>query len=89
MHGLIERHVRGYGLVEGIEVDDNEIDRAVAVLRECSHVAFDVALSEDAGMHRRVQRLDTAAQDFGVAGQLTYIGYGQARFTQSARRAAG
>ncbi len=43
------------------DVDDDDVDRADALGRELVHLGVDVAAGEDAGIDRRVERLDLAA----------------------------
>ena len=57
---------RCHGVLEGIEIDDDEVDVRNVVLLHLLPVAFVLATSEDAAEHLRVQRLDSAAQDAGV-----------------------
>ena len=58
------------GLLEGIEVDADEVDRLDPVRGEVRDVLRDVATGEDAAVHGRVQRDDAMAEHLGEAGEL-------------------
>ena len=58
------------GLLEGIEVDADEVDRVDAVRGEVGDVLGHVAAREDAAVHCRVQRHDAVAEHLGEARQL-------------------
>ena len=55
---------------ERLDVDDDEVDQADAVLDELRQLRGDVAPGEDPGVDRRVERLDLAADQGRDAGQL-------------------
>ena len=58
------------GLLEGIEIDADEVDRVDAVRGEVGDVLGHVAARENAAVHCRVQRHDTVAEHLGEARQL-------------------
>ena len=58
------------GLLEGVEVDADEVDRLDPVSGEVGDVLRHVAAGEDAAVHRRVQRDDAVAEHLGEARQL-------------------
>jgi hypothetical protein len=55
-------------LLEGVEVDADEVEEVDAVLVERGQVGVDLAAGEDPGMDRRVQRLHAAAEHLGELG---------------------
>jgi len=76
-----------HGLLERVQVDDQQIDRRDAVLGH--HRLVDAAPAEQAAVHLRVQRFDAPVHDLGEAGQLAHLAYRQAGLAQAARAAAG
>ena len=76
-------------LLERVEVDDREVDRADAVRLHGRRVPGVVADRQQAAMHGRVQRLDAAVHDLGEAGQVGYVARSNARRGDGLRRAAG
>jgi len=75
--------------LERIEVDDEQVDRRDAVLRDRGHVLRRVAPREQAAVDGRVQRLDAAVEHFRKAGVLGNLGHREARVREQLRGAAG
>ena len=67
--GLVGPHARG-GALEGIEVDDHQVDVLDVVLGGRAHVLGVVARREQAGVELGVQRLDAAVHDLREAGEV-------------------
>ena len=80
---LVARGPARHGLRERIEVDDDEVDRADAVLGHRRGVRRIVAHAEQAAVHDRVQRLDPAVHHLGKAGQLGDVAHRQPRLAQA------
>src|SRR5262249_5057881 len=57
-------------LLEGVQVDRDEVDRLDPVEVELAQVLGVVAPGQDAAVDRRVEGLDAAVQHLGEAGQL-------------------
>ena len=79
----------GYGLLEWIEIDCNQIDRADFVCVHRSLVFGIVAYRKQAAMHLGVQRFDPAVHHFGKAGQVGNIAHRQAGLADQAVGATG
>src|SRR5438067_1226987 len=63
LDGLFERDaLAGDRLLEGVEVDDDHVNRLDAVLFERPRVFGTLADGEDAAVYARVERLDAAVQ---------------------------
>ena len=77
------------GVGEGVEVDDDEVERRDAELVELPHVVGQPAVGEDAGVHLRVQRLDPAVEALGEAGEGVDRGDVDAGLAQPGRGRAG
>jgi len=60
----------GNGLTEGIEVDDDQVDRADAVLGERGNMGRYLASGKDARVDDRVQRLHASVEHLGKVGEL-------------------
>ena len=67
---LVERGARQHGLLKRVQVHDHEIERRDAVLSERSHVLRLPLVREDAGMDPGMQRLHSALEHLGKAGDL-------------------
>ena len=76
------------GLLEGIEVDADEVDPLDPVRREVGHVLGHVGAGEDAAVHGRVQRDDAVAEHLREAGQLLERDHGDAFLDEELRGAA-
>ena len=88
LHRFFETAVRpGDRAFEGIEVDDQQIDRFDSVLAHDAVV--DAAPAEQSTVHVRVKGLDPSRHDLRKAGQRGYLGDRDARRTQEAGRAPG
>ena len=59
-----------HGLLEGVEINDNQIDFGNSILSHLLAVALVVAAAQDTTEHAGVQSLDTTAQDRGIARQI-------------------
>jgi hypothetical protein len=77
------------GLGEGVEVDDDEVDRADAMLGHGRDMVRIVADGEQAAMHFGVERLDAAVHHLGKAGQVRNVAHLEARLAQRFGGAAG
>ena len=62
LDGLLLRGVSGDGLLEGVEVDADQVYRADVLLDELLYVVGVFEIGEDAAVHFGVQRLDPAAE---------------------------
>ncbi len=65
---LLEGGAARDGLAEGVEVDDDEVDRGDPLLGELFQVGGALAVGQDAAVDRRVERLHPPAEDLGRAG---------------------
>ena len=71
LHGLVDGHHAPADLWrEGADGDDHDVERRQAVLGETGHVLGHVPAGEDAGVDRRVVRLDLAADELRHVRQL-------------------
>ena len=61
---------RGDGGLEGVEVDDDQVDRPDPVFGHCGLILGMVASGEDAAMDLGVQGLDPPVHDLGEAGMV-------------------
>ena len=87
-HGVFEGHVGFvHGFAEGVEVDDDEINRRDAVFEHDGVVR--TAPAKNAAVDSRVQGLHPPRHHFRKAGVLAYVLDGKPRLTQRLRRAAG
>jgi len=77
------------GLLEGVEVDDDQVDGRYAVLFHRRRVPGVAADAEDAAMHLRMQGLDAAVEHLGETGVVGHVGDGEAGIAQQLGRAAG
>jgi hypothetical protein len=78
LDALVGRRARGDGLAEGVEVDDDEVERLDTELFQLTPVIGEPQVGEDARVDLRVQGLDAAVQALGEAGQLLDLGDGDA-----------
>ena len=67
--GLVGPHARR-GALEGIEVDDHQVDVLDLVLAGRAHVVGVVARGEQSGVQLGMQRLDAAVHDLREAGEV-------------------
>ncbi len=81
--------VPGYGLLEGIEVDADQVDRLDRLAFERSHVLRVLAPRQQRRVQARVQRLHPAAEDLLLAGELGYVGHLEPGLAQGRGGAAG
>ena len=79
----------GNSLLEGVEVDVDEVDSANAVLGHGGGVGRSVAHAQQAAVHRRVQCLDPPVHHFREAGQVRDVLHRQARSGDGRPGAAG
>ena len=89
LHALVRTRTAGHGLGEGIEVDDDEVERLDAQLAQLVLVLGLAQVGEDARVHLRVQRLHPAVETLGKAGQVLDRGHRYAGLAQPGRRRAG
>ena len=75
--------------LEGVERDDDEIDRRDPVLVERFEVTGDVPPRQNAGVDHRVKRLDTAVEHLGEPGDVGDVAHGDSVVPQELRGAAG
>jgi hypothetical protein len=87
--GLDGQRGAGAGGGEIVEVHHQEIDRLQAVRFEVGDVRRLAAIRENAGVQRRMQGLDPAAQHLRKVGHVLDGGDGQSRGFEMRRRAAG
>ena len=73
---------------ERIEVDADDVERLDPLVGELLDVVFAVALGEDAGVDRRVERLDAAAEHLRRTGHVLDLGDGQPLLGEELRGAA-
>ena len=81
--------VAGDGLLEGVEVDADQVDRLDPLALQRRHVLGVVAPRQQRRVQPRVQRLHPAAEDLLLAGELGDVGHLQPGLAQRARGAAG
>ena len=79
----------GHGLLEGIEIDDDEIDRADGVIGHCLRMFRIVTHGQQPAMDHRVQRLDPAIHHFGKTGEVRHVLHRKPGIAQRLGRAAG
>ena len=75
------------GFAEGVEVDDDEVNRRDVVF--VHHRVVGAATTEDAAVDFRMQGFDAPGHDFGEGGVLADVFDGNAGIAQRLRRAAG
>ncbi len=85
----IEIGAARHRFLEGIEIDDQEVDRRDVVHRHGQLVLLVVAPRQQPAMDRRVQRLDATVHDLGEAGMVGDFGHRYVGLAQHLRRAAG
>lgn len=79
----------GHGLLEGIEIDDDEIDRTNGVIGHRLRMFRIVTNGQQPTMDHRVQRLDPAIHHFGKTGEIRHVFHGKPGIPQRLGRAAG
>src|SRR5262249_40685423 len=85
-----ERRIRvGRGASKRIEVHDDDVDQADAVLLEGGEIVGPIAPRQNAAVEGRVQRLDPAVHHLGEARDGRHIDDRQAGVDEGSRRAAG
>ena len=88
LDGLFERDAfAGHRLLEGVEVDDDHVNRLDAVLFEGAQVFGTLADGEDAAVYARVERLDATVQHFRKAGHVRHVAHFDSGLAQSSRAA--
>ena len=91
---VLDRHVvrdfvAGDGLLEGVEVDADDVDRLDPLALQRRHVLGVAAPRQQRRVQPRVQRLHPAAEDLFLAGELGDVGDLEPRLAQRRRGAAG
>jgi hypothetical protein len=76
-------------LPKRVQVDDDEVDRRDAVLGDRRHVLGEISPRQEPAVHRGMQGLHASVEHLGKAGHVGDVAYGDVRFTQGARGAAG
>ena len=76
-------------LVERVQIDDDQVDRADSVRVDLGPVGVDLALVEDAAMHTRMQRLDPPVEDLRETGDRVDRGDLESSVAQAIGGAAG
>ena len=76
------------GLLELVQVDDDQVDQLNAVLSRLLHVLLGIAAGQQRAVDLGVQRLDAAVHHLGIARELLDGGYGNARVLDGTSRAA-
>jgi hypothetical protein len=79
----------GDSLLERVEVDAHQVDRANVVLFHCGNVLRVVAQRQQAAMDLGVQRLDPAVHHFRETRHFGHVDHRQPRLAQEARGASG
>jgi hypothetical protein len=79
----------GGGRLEGIEVDDQQIDRGDTMRLGRARVLGVAADGEEPAVHQGMQRLEAAVHHLGKAGVLGDVGDGDAGVFEGLGRAAG
>ena len=78
----------GDGLLELVQVDDDQVDQLNAVLSGLLHVLLGIATGKQCAVNLGMQRLDAAVHHLGIARELLDGGYGNARVLDGTSRAA-
>jgi len=87
---VLERHSRlADGLLEGIEIHHDEIDRRDVVGRRLLDVILVVAQEKKAAVDFWMQRLHAAVEHLGKTGDVGNVGDGEPGVAQRLRGAAG
>ena len=76
-------------LLEGIQVDDHQINESDGELLQSPEVCGIVAPGQNSRMNGGMKGLHAAVQHFRQAGHLRYVLHRDSRFAQQAARAAG
>ncbi len=84
-----EVRARRDGLLEGIEIDDEEVDRRNCVLGERPLMRFVPAHGEQAAVNPRMQRLDASVHHLGALRDLGDVGHRDPGIAQGLRRSPG
>ena len=86
---LFEAAASRGGLLEGIEIDQQQVDRGNCVLRHGPHMLAVAAYCQEAAMEHRMQRLDAAIHHFRELRDLGDFAHREAGRGQDFRRAPG
>ena len=76
-------------LLEGIEGDDDQIDRCDPVLAERGEMLGDITAGQDSAVDLRMERLDAPVEHLGETGRLRHVDHADPRLADQLRRAAG
>ena len=77
----------GDGLLELVQVDDDQVNQLNAVLSGLLHVLLGIAAGKQRAVNLGVQRLNAAVHHLGIARELLDGGYGNARVLDGTSRA--
>ena len=91
---VLNRFIEGHaglfdGRAEGIQVDDDHIDRLHAELLQLLHVFGIITHGKQTRVNRRVQRLHAPIKAFRETGHVAHAGDGNPRLLNRLHRAAG
>ena len=78
----------GDGLLELVQVDDDQVDQLNAVLSGLLHVLLGIATGKQRAVNLGMQGLNAAVHHLGIARELLDGGYGNARVLDGTSRAA-
>lgn len=78
----------GDGLLELVQVDDDQVDQLNAVLSCLLHVLLGIAAGQQRAVNLGVQGLNAAVHHLGITRELLDGGYGNARILDSTSRTA-
>ena len=88
--GFLKRHALAHdGLLEGVEIDHNQVDGGNGVLSGLGLVLGIVAFLQEAPVDFRVESFHTALEKFGGTSVVSDIDDGEPGLTQGLRGAAG
>ena len=85
----VERSTVPHRLLEGVEVDRDQVDAGDPVRLQRRAVAGVIPAGENPAVDRRVQGLDPAVHDLGKAGMVGDVGHSDTRVADCPRGAAG
>ena len=90
LNRVVQFHVRpGDGLLEGIKIYDDEINRPNVMCADCGFVRFVAANEQQAAVNFWMERFDAAIEHFGKAGVFADVFHRQPGLAQRFGGAAG